>query len=56
MAAPKKGGRKATVSNSNRNNGKAAKQNPGQNPSAITGKTKGGYSPAKVAQRAALRG
>ncbi len=42
--------------NSARHNGKKWKQKPGVAKSAHNGKTTGGYSPAKQAQREAKRG
>lgn len=55
MAAPKKGGRTAKTRNDERKCGKASKGNPGPSPSQFNGKTVGGYSPDKLAARAAIR-
>lgn len=38
-----------------RRNGKASKKHPKANNAGATGKTKGGYSPAKLRQRAQVR-
>ena len=55
MAAPKKGGRTAKSRNDDRACGKAFKQHPGPSPSQFNGKTVDGYSPEKLAARAAAR-
>jgi hypothetical protein len=54
MAGPKKP-TSAPVSHSDRRNGKAPKKNPGVSPQAHNGKTVDGYTPDRVAQRAAIR-
>ena len=53
-----KGGKPAPapVKGSERRNGKAPKKNPRTGLEGATGRTVGGYSPAKLAERAAKRG
>ncbi len=46
---------KSKDANAARRCGKAWKKTPGVNPSAHTGHTTGGYSPAAIARRAAKR-
>lgn len=50
-----KGGSKTSGTRSDRVNGKAAKQQPGEPGARNNGKTKGGYSEQKLLKRAAIR-